>query len=153
MHYTTVLAGTIAALCTTAAATSGYDVVNYCSDKKYLTISNNEQGVLSYNDELPAGTSRHYDIVGDHSLAVANSTDYWNPSTAKLVLGTNSAGGVLYYAMGIANSYPLQGRATTFTSSSCPNITTPDGSTKGCGDNNISFKWTLCTDVILGGPI
>lgn len=150
MHFNTILAGTIAALASTAAASS-YDVVNYCDDKKYLTLSNNAQGVLSYNDELPSGTSRHYEIQADHSLAVANSTDYWSPNTAKVVLGTNSANGILYYAIGTANGWPLQGRGIKFSGPSCPTITTPDGSTKGCADNNVKFKFELCVTNFAGG--
>lgn len=144
MHLYNLLSIVAASLLACVAATSTYDVTNYCNDKKWLTLSTNAQGVTNYNDELPSGTSRHYEIVGDHSLAIANNTDYWSPSTYKLVLGTNSAGGTLYYAVGQANGYPLSGKGFSFLAKDCPGISAADGQTRACGDNNVSFRMNLC---------
>lgn len=127
-----------------AAAFSSYTVTNNCQDTKYLTLSNDALGVLQLNAELPGGTSRNYFIDSQHALAVANSTAYWDASTYKLVLGTNTAGGILYYAIGTANGYPLINHSFAFTSQQCPSIYLADGSTKGCADNNVVFSFGLC---------
>lgn len=141
-----LLASVVLALSTTIAATSVYHVANSCGESKFLTLSNNEQGVVTLNTELSNGTSRLYEIVSDHSLVVANTTDYWNANTAKLVYGTNTVNGILYYAIGHTNGGPLVGRGFRLISSSpsCPPISSPDGSTKGCADDNVTFILTLC---------
>lgn len=143
MHFNLL---TIAAAVSTVFALSDVTVENFCWDTKYLTLSTNEAGVVQYNVPLTAGNQRVYAIDGDHSLAVANTTDYWSPSTAKIVLGTNSYQGIIYYAIGLVNGNPLYKGVYDFEPyhPNCPDDNTPDGSTKACPDDNVHMYWALC---------
>lgn len=144
MHIKNALITAVLAFTGLGAAYSSYLVTNNCADEKFLTLSNNDVGVLQLNAQLPSGDSRNYYIDSQHSLAIANTTDYWNASTYKLVLGTNTVSNELYYAVGTANGYPLGNSHFAFTSPGCPGIYVADGSTKACTDNNVAFSFGLC---------
>lgn len=77
---------------TTASATSIALFENYCQESLWLTINNAEA------KQLHSGAANATSIVGQgNTVLVTKTSDVFNPSTPKLVIGTSSNQEVLYW--------------------------------------------------------
>ena len=150
MRFTVAAASVIAFAASSSA--SLITVTNNCANSVFLTSTNSAQQTNGPN-ELKAGANYVTQIVGQgNSLGVTLNSDYYSPNTAKLMLGTSTASGTLYWSVSSVNGNPFAAPSkfsiTSPSSSSndnaCGSADSPDGSVKGCADNNVNLRLTLC---------
>lgn len=79
-----------------AVATSVQLVKNYCNETLYITLYSNGTTVGPF--ELPYQQAYISDIVGQgNTCTVSKEADIWSSSVGKLILGTSSDNGILYW--------------------------------------------------------
>jgi hypothetical protein len=101
-----VAAASVIALAASSSA-SLITVKNNCGKPVYLTTTNSQQQTNGPN-ELAAGASSVSQIVGQgNSLGVTLNKDYYSPNTAKLILGTSTSSGTLYWSVSSVNGNPF----------------------------------------------
>jgi hypothetical protein len=82
-------------------------VKNNCGNPVYLTTTNQQQQTTGPT-ELAAGASSVSQIVGQgNSLGVTLNQDYYSPNTPKLILGTSTSSGTLYWSVSSVNGNPF----------------------------------------------
>lgn len=76
----------------TALAASTTLIKNYCNEDIFLTLNNGAPYTVH------SGQAFTSNIVGQgNTAAVTKKPDFFNPETAKMVLGTSTDQGVLYW--------------------------------------------------------
>ena len=86
------------ALATSASAISDQLVKNYCQEGKYLTLSVNATENKIGPFILPSGEAYISNITGIGNTAiVSNDPNIFTSEVAKLVLGTSTDNGILYW--------------------------------------------------------
>lgn len=99
---TTLLTPTI----TTALSTQ--QVFNWCSSPLYLVNVNSTGSTTGPEKLSPGGGNWTTPIVGvGNSLGVARSDQYWSNGTAKLIWGTSTDAGVLYWTVSNVDGDPF----------------------------------------------
>ncbi|KAF1826114.1 uncharacterized protein K489DRAFT_291367, partial [Dissoconium aciculare CBS 342.82] len=105
MRFTVAAASVIAFAASSSA--SLITVTNNCANSVFLTSTNSAQQTNGPN-ELKAGANYVTQIVGQgNSLGVTLNSDYYSPNTAKLILGTSTASGTLYWSVSSVNGNPF----------------------------------------------
>lgn len=85
------------AFATSAAAVSEQLIKNYCSEDIYVTLYQNSTGSTDGPFVLPSGQAWINDIISTgNSATITKDADVFSP-TPKLVLGTSTDGGILYW--------------------------------------------------------
>lgn len=96
MKFNTATITGILAFATSATAVSDQLVTNACSESVYLTLYSN--GTTNGPFVLLSAQAYISDIIGKgNTCTVSKSPDIYSPFTAKLVLGTTTDNGVLYW--------------------------------------------------------
>jgi hypothetical protein len=87
----------ILAFVASAAGVSEQLIKNYCSENIYVTLYLNSTGDTNGPFALPTGQAWINDITGQGNTAtITKSADVFTP-IPKLVLGTSTDGGILYW--------------------------------------------------------
>jgi hypothetical protein len=128
MHFTAPTAASILTFTTSAAAISSQFVLNNCNESIWLT-SVNSTGVTTGPVEIKsAGGNWTNEIIGvGNSLGVSKTDRYWSTETAKLILGTSTDLGVLYWTVSNVDGDPFVGEKFELSSgegNACENATT-----------------------------
>jgi hypothetical protein len=105
MRFSAAAASVIALAASSSA--SLITVTNNCGSSVFLTTTNSQQQTTGPT-ELAAGASSVSQIVGQgNSLGVTLNKDYYSPNTAKLILGTSTSSGTLYWSVSSVNGNPF----------------------------------------------
>ena len=109
MHLPTTAPLTL--LTTSVAALSTQEVWNWCPDTTLYVVNVNSTGSVTGPTKLvPGGGNWTSEIVGSgNSLGVAKTDQYWAGNTTKLIWGTSTDAGVLYWSVGNVNGDPFAG--------------------------------------------
>ena len=85
------------AFATSAAAVSEQLIKNYCSEDIFVTLYQNSTGSTNGPFALPSGQAWVNDIISTgNSATITKDADVFSP-IPKLVLGTSTDGGILYW--------------------------------------------------------
>ncbi|KAK6439288.1 hypothetical protein LTR95_004506 [Oleoguttula sp. CCFEE 5521] len=149
MQITATALSAILTLATSTHALSHQAVLNICNETLYLTYINSNKPtagpfpLLAFaNTELP--------ITGvGNSLGVSKSDQYWSPQTPKLILGTSTDNGILYWSVSYVDGDPFAGQKVAVTSAGrvadvCQNSTGYDGKVHACQDDGAVLSLGLC---------
>lgn len=149
MRFTAAAAASVLALAASANA-SMLSVKNTCSETLYITLTDSSQKTTGPT-EFASGATYVSNIVGQgNSFALTKNTDYYSPNTPKLVLGTSTSNGVLYWSVSDVNGNPFAGESFSITSPSgnkgnvCGTATSPDSQVHGCADDNVTLTLVTC---------
>jgi hypothetical protein len=107
MHLTTTLTTVVLALATSTHAVSNQAVLNNCNETVFLTVIDGAQrtnGPFALN----AAGAWSGPINGPgNSLGISKNDLFWSNETAKLILGTTSDTGTLYWTVSEVNGNPV----------------------------------------------
>lgn len=86
-----------------------------------------------------------------NSLGISKNDQFYSDKTAKLILGTTTKDGTLYWTVSDVNGDPFEGEKWSLNSTDvyghggvCQNTTTYDGQVHACGDNGVQLVLYLC---------
>ena len=140
MRFTIAAAGLMTLISTAAAGT--VNVVNHCTEQKFLTItrSNQQSSTMAIAGN---GGSYKENINGQgNSFGITNNDQYYSASTPKLIWGFSDAPPTLYYSVSSVNGDPQAGETFSL-DSSCGSVTSYDGQVHACDDSG-DFTLNLC---------
>nr|OQO28978.1 hypothetical protein B0A51_03787 [Rachicladosporium sp. CCFEE 5018] len=149
MHFTTKTISAIIALATSTQALSHQAVLNNCNGTLYLTYVNSTKSTTGPSPLL-AFANTELPIIGvGNSLGVSKSDQYWSPQTPKLILGTSTDNGILYWSVSYVDGDPFAGQKVAVTSAGrvndvCQNSTGYDGKVHACQDDGVVLSLGLC---------
>ncbi|KAK6434409.1 hypothetical protein LTR95_009413, partial [Oleoguttula sp. CCFEE 5521] len=116
MHFTTKNILAIIALTTSTHALSHQVVLNNCNETLYLTYVNSTKSTTGPSPLL-AFANAELTIIGvGNSLGVSKSDQYWSSQTPKLILGTSTDNGILYWSVSYVDGDPFAGQRVAVTS-------------------------------------
>ena len=100
----------LALLATTTHATSIQTIINNCPTPLYLTnVSSNKPTTGPFALALAANWTNS--IIGTgNSLGVAKNDQFWTPDTPKLIMGTSTDKGILYWTVSKVDGDPFEGQ-------------------------------------------
>ena len=97
---------TLLAFAASSAAISNQLVKNYCLEDVYLSLYGN--GETNTPFLLPSGQAFISNIVGfGNTATVSKNPNIFSPDTAKLILGSSSDKGILYWSVSSAGGDPF----------------------------------------------
>jgi len=129
MHLTTsALALLITTLTASTTAVSTQEVFNWCADPVFL-VNVNSTGSTTGPEKIAGGGSNWATpIVGvGNSLGISKNDQYWSNGTAKLIWGTSTDAGILYWTVSNVDGDPFAGskfEVTSWEGDVCGNTTT-----------------------------
>lgn len=132
MHFTTLTAAAVVAFTTSTLAVSSQVVLNNCAESIWLTNVNSTKSTtgpfeIKGTGGNSTGGNWTTDIIGvGNSLGVTKSDRYWTPETAKLILGTSTDQGILYWTISNVDGDPFVGEKFDLSSgagNACDNAT------------------------------
>jgi hypothetical protein len=95
-------------LTSSAAALSTQEVWNWCADPLFVVNVNSTGSVTGPTKLSPGGGNWTSPIIGSgNSLGVSKTDQYWSNGTAKLIWGTSTDAGVLYWAVSNVDGDPF----------------------------------------------
>jgi len=128
MHFTALTTATLLALTTSSHALSSQFVLNNCTDSIYITNINSTKSTTGPFEVKGSGGNWTTDIIGvGNSLGVSKSDRYWTNETAKLILGTSTDAGILYWTVSNVDGDPFLNQTFELSSgegNACENATT-----------------------------
>jgi hypothetical protein len=129
MHFTTFTAAAILAFTTsTTYAISTQFVLNNCTESIFLTNVNSTKSTTGPFEIKGSGGNWTNEIIGvGNSLGVMKNDRYWTTETAKLILGTSTDAGILYWTVSNVDGNPFVNETFAVTSgevNACENATT-----------------------------
>lgn len=128
MHFTAVTAAAILAFTSSTTAISSELVINNCTESIFVTNINSTKSTTGPLEVLGAGGNWTTEIIGvGNSLGVSKSDKFWTNETAKLILGTSTDLGVLYWTISNVDGDPFEGQEFEVISgeaNACENATT-----------------------------
>ncbi|KAM0714897.1 hypothetical protein Q7P37_009362 [Cladosporium fusiforme] len=148
MHLTASLLTTLLTLATSTSAISNQTVRNNCNEAIFVTYINSTKsttGPLKVN-----GTGGTWDssIIGvGNSLGVSKNDQFWSNETPKLILGSSTDRGVLYWTVSNVDGNPFDGqkfRVGSGEKNNCESADNFDTKVHGCQDDNVALTLTLC---------
>lgn len=128
MHFTASAWATTLALTSTSAAVSSQSVLNNCTESIWLTNINSTKSTIGPLEIKGAGGQWDTEILGvGNSLGVSKTDRFWSNETAKLILGTSTDMGILYWTISHVDGDPFERQTFNITSgetNACGNATT-----------------------------
>jgi hypothetical protein len=126
MHFTA--AAILAFTTSTTYAVSTQFVLNNCTESVFLTNVNSTKSTTGPFEIKGPGGSWTSEIIGvGNSLGVTKNERYWTPETAKLILGTSTDAGILYWTVSNVDGNPFVNETFAVSSgeaNACENATT-----------------------------
>lgn len=129
MHLTaSTLSLLLTSLATSTTAVSTQEVFNWCGESVFL-VNVNSTGSTTGPKEITAGGGNWTTpIVGvGNSVGVSKNDQYFSNKTAKLIWGTSTDAGVLYWTVSSVDGDPFAGEkweVTSWEGNACENTTT-----------------------------
>lgn len=116
------------ALATTSNALSLQGLINNCNETVYATFTNSTKSTLGPTSVPANGGIWETEIIGvGNSLGVTKSDKFWTNETAKLIFGTSTDKGILYWTVSHVDGDPFKDQKFAVLSSEgdkCENATT-----------------------------
>nr|POF12796.1 antigenic thaumatin-like protein [Quercus suber] len=143
MRFTQITAAGFLAFAASAAAVSHQTIVNHCLESIFLTLTDGS-GATSGPIELTHTKSYNRDIVGTgNSVGITKSTDYYG--SPKLIFGTSTSNGILYWSANNVDGDPFAGEAFNVTSGGLAGQTNKASSQVFAGnDKNVPLVLSAC---------
>lgn len=129
MKHTTALTTTtlLSLLAATTHSLSTQTIINNCPTALYLTNTDSNKTTTGPS-AIDAGVNRTFPIIGTgNSLGVTKNDRFWTPETAKLIMGTSTDSGILYWTVSSVDGDPFVGQKWAVSSgekNACDNTTT-----------------------------
>lgn len=128
MQFTALTAAAILALTSSTDAISSQIVFNYCEEPIFVTSINSTKDTTGPLEVPGLGGNWTSEIIGvGNSLGVTKSDKFWTNETAKLILGTSTDLGVLYWTVSNVDGDPFAEEPFELVSgeaNACENATT-----------------------------
>jgi hypothetical protein len=128
MHFTALTAATILAFTTSSQAVSTQFVLNNCTESVFLTNVNSTKSTVGPFEIKGSGGNWTTEIIGvGNSLGVTKNDRYWTTETPKLILGTSTDAGILYWTVSNVDGNPFVNETFALSSgegNACENATT-----------------------------
>lgn len=122
----------VSALASTAFAGTAV-VYNSCGSNIYLTTTDSSQQSTTTTIGPNGSTSATISGSGN-SWGVSTNMDFYSSTTPKLIWGFTDTAPTLYYSVSTVDGNPFSSFSLSTTDSTCPVITSANGSTVTCGD-------------------
>jgi hypothetical protein len=106
MHATS-LTSSLLAFASTALAVSSQAVLNNCGESVWLTVTNSTQQTTGPFEVKSTGAWEGPIVGAANSLGVTKNDQFWSADTSKLILGTTTSSGTLYWSVNDVNGNPV----------------------------------------------
>ena len=142
MHLTAITTATILAYASSALG-STILANNLCKEDLWFTPVNGSQATPGpYKVSSGLETAMPIEGVGN-SLGVTKTEEYWSPNTPKLILGTSTSKGILYWSVSNVDGDPFAGESFNITG--CESAEGYDEKVHACTDGGFTLSIDLCS--------